>query len=114
MIRRPPRSTRTDTLFPYTTLFRSVLIYGSSGLGKTHLMHAVGNAILRSSQRARVVYVGAEQWMNHFTSAIRHGRMDEFKKMYRSVDALLIDDIHFFAHKAIGLASCREKVGPYV
>src|SRR3546814_2716310 len=82
MIRRPPRSTRTDTLFPYTTLFLSV-----------------GNAILRSSQRARVVYVGAEQWMNHFTSAIRHGRMDEFKNLYRSVDALLIDDIHFFAHK---------------
>src|SRR3546814_13248511 len=62
-------------------------------------MHAVGTAILRSSQRARVVYVGDEQWMNHFTSAIRHGRMDEFKNLYRSVDALLIDDIHFFAHK---------------
>jgi chromosomal replication initiator protein len=79
--------------------YNPLLIYGSSGLGKTHLMHAVGNAILRSSQRARVVYVGAEQWMNHFTSAIRHGRMDEFKNLYRSVDALLIDDIHFFAHK---------------
>lgn len=79
--------------------YNPLLIYGSSGLGKTHLMHAVGNAILRGSQRARVVYVGAEQWMNHFTSAIRHGRMDEFKNLYRSVDALLIDDIHFFAHK---------------
>lgn len=54
--------------------YNPLLIYGSSGLGKTHLMHAVGNAILRSSARARVVYVGAEQWMNHFTSAIQIGR----------------------------------------
>jgi chromosomal replication initiator protein len=79
--------------------YNPLLIYGSSGLGKTHLMHAVGNAIQGSSQRARVVYVGAEQWMNQFTAAIRHGRMDEFKNLYRSIDALLIDDIHFFAHK---------------
>ncbi|WP_028081143.1 chromosomal replication initiator protein DnaA [Solimonas soli] len=79
--------------------YNPLLIYGSSGLGKTHLMHAVGNAIQGTSQRARVVYVGAEQWMNQFTAAIRHGRMDEFKNLYRSIDALLIDDIHFFAHK---------------
>ncbi|MFT4045110.1 MAG: chromosomal replication initiator protein DnaA [Solimonas sp.] len=79
--------------------YNPLLVYGSSGLGKTHLMHAVGNAIQGSSQRARVVYVGAEQWMNQFTAAIRHGRMDEFKNLYRSIDALLIDDIHFFAHK---------------
>ena len=79
--------------------YNPLLIYGSSGLGKTHLMHAVGNAIQQASGRARVVYLGAEQWMNHFTTAIRHGRMDEFKNLYRSVDALLIDDIHFFAHK---------------
>lgn len=78
--------------------YNPLLIYGSSGLGKTHLMHAVGNA-LQADRRARVVYVGAEQWMNQFTAAIRHGRMDEFKNLYRSVDALLIDDIHFFAHK---------------
>ncbi|NKF21150.1 chromosomal replication initiator protein DnaA [Solimonas marina] len=80
--------------------YNPLLIYGSSGLGKTHLMHAVGNAIIgERPARARVAYVGAEQWMNQFTSAIRHGRMDEFKNLYRSVDALLIDDIHFFAHK---------------
>ncbi|MGH8443977.1 MAG: DnaA ATPase domain-containing protein, partial [Solimonas sp.] len=71
--------------------YNPLLIYGSSGLGKTHLMHAVGNAILQGNQRARVVYVGAEQWMNQFTAAIRHGRMDEFKNLYRSIDALLID-----------------------
>ncbi len=79
--------------------YNPLLIYGSSGLGKTHLMHAVGNAIVARDPRARIAYLGAEQWMNHFTAAIRHGRTEEFKNLYRSVDALLIDDIHFFAHK---------------
>ena len=79
--------------------YNPLLIYGDSGLGKTHLMHAVGNAMLRSNARAKIAYLGAEQWMNQFTVAIRHGRMDEFKQTYRSVDALLIDDIHFIAHK---------------
>ncbi|SER02364.1 chromosomal replication initiator protein [Solimonas aquatica] len=79
--------------------YNPLLIYGSSGLGKTHLMHSVGNAVLQGNPRARVVYIGAEQWMNEFTAAIRHGRMDGFKNLYRSIDALLIDDIHFFAHK---------------
>jgi chromosomal replication initiator protein len=79
--------------------YNPLLIYGSSGLGKTHLMHAVGNAIVARNPRARIAYLGAEQWMNHFTAAIRHGRTEEFKNLYRSVDALLIDDIHFFAHK---------------
>ncbi|MDD3761917.1 MAG: chromosomal replication initiator protein DnaA [Nevskiales bacterium] len=79
--------------------YNPLLIYGSSGLGKTHLMHAIGNAILSANPRARIAYMGAEQWMNHFTAAIRHGRTEEFKNLYRSVDALLIDDIHFFAHK---------------
>lgn len=79
--------------------YNPLLIYGDSGLGKTHLMHGIGNAILRGNARARVVYLGAEQWMNQFTVAIRHNRMDEFKQLYRSVDALLIDDIHFFAGK---------------
>ncbi|HUP90698.1 MAG TPA: chromosomal replication initiator protein DnaA, partial [Solimonas sp.] len=76
-----------------------LLIYGDTGLGKTHLMHAVGNSMLKTNPRAKIVYLGAEQWMNQFTVAIRHGRMDEFKQIYRSVDALLIDDIQFFAHK---------------
>ena len=79
--------------------YNPLLIYGDTGLGKTHLMHAVGNSMLRDNPRARIVYLGAEQWMNQFTVAIRHGRMDEFKQVYRSVDALLIDDIQFFAHK---------------
>ena len=79
--------------------YNPMLIYGDSGLGKTHLMHAVGNAILQASPRAKIAYLGAEQWLTHFTAAIRHGRIEEFKTYYRSVDALLIDDIHFFAHK---------------
>lgn len=79
--------------------YNPLLIYGDSGLGKTHLMHAIGNTILRANPRAKIAYLGAEQWLNHMVAAIRHGRQDEFKSFYRSVDALLIDDIHFFAHK---------------
>ena len=79
--------------------YNPLLIYGDSGLGKTHLMHGVGHAILAKNPRARIVYVGAEQWLNQFTSAIRLGRAEEFKNHYRTADALLIDDIHFIAGK---------------
>ncbi|MDP3803216.1 chromosomal replication initiator protein DnaA [Brevundimonas sp.] len=79
--------------------YNPLLIYGESGLGKTHLMHGVGHSILRSNPKARVVYVGAEQWLNQFTSSIRLGRAEEFKNHYRTADALLIDDIHFIAGK---------------
>lgn len=79
--------------------YNPLLIYGESGLGKTHLMHAVGNHLLLRNPRLRIAYLGAEQWLNHMVAAIRHGRQDEFKGYYRSLDALLIDDIHFFAHK---------------
>ena len=79
--------------------YNPLLIYGDSGLGKTHLMHGVGHAILVQNPRARIVYVGAEQWLNQFTSAIRMGRAEEFKNHYRTADALLIDDIHFIAGK---------------
>ena len=80
-------------------VYNPLLIYGESGLGKTHLMHGIGNTILGRSQQARIVYVGAEQWFNQMVSAIRYGRQVEFKNFYRSVDALLIDDIHFLAGK---------------
>jgi chromosomal replication initiator protein len=79
--------------------YNPLLIYGESGLGKTHLMHAVGNAILGHAPSTRIAYLGAEQWMNHMVVAIRHGRTDEFRNFFRSVDALLIDDIQFFANK---------------
>jgi chromosomal replication initiator protein len=80
-------------------VYNPLLIYGESGLGKTHLMHGVGNAILAQKANARIVYVGAEQWFNQMVSAIRFGRQVEFKNFYRTVDALLIDDIHFLAGK---------------
>lgn len=79
--------------------YNPLLIYGESGLGKTHLMHAVGNTLLAANPKAQIAYLGAEQWLNHMVTAIRHGRQEAFKSYYRSVDALLIDDIHFFAHK---------------
>jgi chromosomal replication initiator protein len=80
-------------------VYNPLLIYGESGLGKTHLMHGIGNAIIKRSVSARIVYVGAEQWLNQFVSSIRFGRVAEFKDFYRSADALLIDDIHFIAGK---------------
>lgn len=79
--------------------YNPLLIYGASGLGKTHLMHAAGNALLKRGPNVRVVYVPSEQWMNQFVSALRHNTTEEFKSRYRSADALLIDDIQFFAGK---------------
>jgi chromosomal replication initiator protein len=81
------------------TVYNPLLIYGESGLGKTHLMHGIGNGIVARSAGARIVYVGAEQWFNQMVSAIRFGRQTEFKNFYRTADALLIDDIHFLAGK---------------
>ncbi|HEX4870901.1 MAG TPA: chromosomal replication initiator protein DnaA [Nevskiaceae bacterium] len=80
--------------------YNPLLIYGSTGLGKTHLMNAIGNALLARNPGGRVVYVGAEQWMSQFVGALRHNSTEEFKAYYRTADALLIDDIHFFAGKA--------------
>ncbi|MBX6420327.1 MAG: chromosomal replication initiator protein DnaA [Nevskia sp.] len=80
-------------------VYNPLLIYGESGVGKTHLMHGIGNAIQEGRSDARIVYVGAEQWFNQMVSAIRFGRQVEFKNFYRTVDALLIDDIHFLAGK---------------
>jgi chromosomal replication initiator protein len=82
------------------TSYNPLLIYGGSGLGKTHLMHAVGHALLARNAVARVVYVTAEQWVNQFIAAVRHNTTSDFKAHYRTTDALLIDDIHFFAGKS--------------
>lgn len=81
--------------------YNPLLIYGGPGLGKTHLMHAAGNALLGSGPDVRVIYVPSEQWMNEFISAVRHNNTEDFKRKYRSVDALLIDDIQFFAKKTL-------------
>ncbi|HUS25196.1 MAG TPA: chromosomal replication initiator protein DnaA [Candidatus Binatia bacterium] len=79
--------------------FNPLLIYGESGLGKTHLMHAIGNRILEKNPKGRVLYVGAERFVRDLVTAIQRGKTEDFKNHYRQVDALLIDDIHFFVGK---------------
>ncbi|MDN5938542.1 MAG: chromosomal replication initiator protein DnaA [Salinisphaera sp.] len=84
---------------PVNISYNPLLIYGGVGLGKTHLMHGVGNHMLDMDSRAKVVYVRSEHFVNELITALRHNRMDAFKGFYRGVDALLIDDIQFFAGK---------------
>ena len=79
--------------------YNPLFIYGGVGLGKTHLMQGIGHAILAGRPSARVAYVHSEQFVQDMVSALRHNTISEFKKAYRSLDALLIDDIQFFAGK---------------
>jgi len=79
--------------------YNPLLIYGGVGLGKTHLMHAVGNLILAKNPHAHVVYLHSERFVADMVKALQHNQINEFKRYYRSVDALLIDDIQFFAGK---------------
>ncbi len=81
------------------TSYNPLFIYGGVGLGKTHLMHAVGNAILAAKPGARVAYVHSERFVGDMVKGLQHNRISEFKRAYRSLDALLIDDIQFFAGK---------------
>ena len=74
-------------------------LYGGTGLGKTHLLHAIGNGILANKPNARVLYIHANNFMQHMVKAMRDNKMEQFKKFYRSLDALLVDDIQFFAEK---------------
>ncbi|MDO5055400.1 chromosomal replication initiator protein DnaA [Pasteurella oralis] len=76
-----------------------LFLYGGTGLGKTHLLHAIGNGILLRNPNARVLYIHANNFMQQMVNAVRDNKMDEFKKFYRSLDALLVDDIQFFAEK---------------
>ena len=79
--------------------YNPLFIYGGVGLGKTHLMHAVGSAILKNDPDARVSYVHSERFVSDMVKGLQHNRISEFKRSYRSLDALLIDDIQFFAGK---------------
>ncbi len=79
--------------------YNPLFIYGGVGLGKTHLMHAVGNMMLQRNPTARVVYLHSERFVQDMVKALQHNAINEFKRFYRSVDALLIDDIQFFAGK---------------
>ncbi len=79
--------------------YNPLLLYGGVGLGKTHLMHAIGNQILALNPLAKVVYLHSERFVQDMVKALQHNSIDEFKRHYRSVDVLLIDDIQFFAGK---------------
>ncbi len=81
------------------TSYNPLFIYGGVGLGKTHLMQAVGNAIVAEKPTARVAYVHSERFVGDMVKGLQHNRISEFKRTYRSLDALLIDDIQFFAGK---------------
>lgn len=79
--------------------YNPLLIYGSSGLGKTHMMHAIGNAILEKNPSANVVYLHSEKFVQDMVKALQQNSINTFKEYYRGVDTLLIDDIQFFAGK---------------
>ena len=79
--------------------YNPLFIYGGVGLGKTHLMHAIGNVILANKPGARVVYLHSERFVADMVRALQHNAINAFKNYYRSADALLIDDIQFFAKK---------------
>ena len=79
--------------------YNPLFIYGGVGLGKTHLMQAVGNRILQNNRKMNIVYVTSEKFTNQLINSIRDGKNDPFRNKYRSADALLIDDIQFIAKK---------------
>ena len=80
-----------------------LFLYGPTGLGKTHLMQAVGNALLQAKPNARVMYMTAESFVQDFVSSLQQGKVEEFKKNCRSLDLLLVDDIHLLAGKEASL-----------
>ena len=79
--------------------YNPLFLYGGVGLGKTHLMHSIGNAVTARFPRKRVVYATSEKFTNEFITSIQQGRIDEFRARYRRIDLLLIDDIQFIADK---------------
>ena len=79
--------------------YNPLFLYGGVGLGKTHLMHAVGNHLLQKNPKAKIIYLHSERFVADMVRALQNNAINEFKNYYRSVDALLIDDIQFFAKK---------------
>ncbi len=84
---------------PGQTPFNPLLIYSNPGLGKTHLLQAIGNQVLQKKPNARVVYITSEKFMQEFISAIQKNRSTDFAQTYRNVDMLLLDDAQFFQNK---------------
>ena len=73
------------------------MIYGDSGLGKTHLLNSIANVIRRDDSRSKIVYIKGDDFINEFIELIRAGRGSEFRAKYRSADLLLVDDVQFVA-----------------
>jgi chromosomal replication initiator protein len=79
--------------------YNPLFIYGDTGLGKTHLMHAIGHAILRNNPNARIAYLSTEKFTNEFIQALTENALPKFRQRYRSVDVLLLDDVQFLSNK---------------
>ncbi|ANZ22268.1 chromosomal replication initiation protein [Buchnera aphidicola (Diuraphis noxia)] len=79
--------------------YNPLFLYGGTGLGKTHLLHAIGNGILTYKNNIKIIYMHSERFVQDMVKALQNNTIEKFKLYYRSVDALLIDDIQFFAHK---------------
>jgi chromosomal replication initiator protein len=77
--------------------YNPLFVYGGVGLGKTHLIQAIGNRVLQSNPAAKIRYIHAEQYVSDVVRAYQHKSFDSFKRYYHSLDLLLIDDIHFFS-----------------
>ena len=86
--------------------YNPLFLYGGVGLGKTHLMHSIGNEILRNNNHFKILYVTSEKFTNDFVNSIKDNSMEKFKQKYRNIDVLLIDDIQFIAGK-----KCRGSQG---
>ncbi len=86
---------------PFNGQYNPLVLYGPPGVGKSHLLHALGNAILQRYPEARVLYVTTEALLNQMFRALDQHRMDEFKRRYRSLDVLLLDDLQFLQHKNV-------------
>jgi len=96
------RMARTAAMHVATTpgkMYNPLFIYGGVGLGKTHLMHAVGNRLLADRPQAKVLYIHAEQFVSDVVKSYQRKTFDQFKEKYHSLDLLLIDDVQFFANK---------------
>ena len=85
--------------------YNPLFIYGNSGLGKTHLMHAIAHFVLKNNTSAAIAYISSENFVNEYVAALRDGNIANFRKRYRNTDVLLIDDVQFFA----GKERCQEE-----
>ena len=81
------------------TTYNPLFIYGGVGLGKTHIVHAIGNEIIKNNNNLKICYYSSEKFTNELINSLRHAKMDEFRNKFRSIDILIIDDIQFIAGK---------------